>query len=186
MINFMSKEMNEFHSTTVVSVRRGSSVAMASDGQVTLGQQASIKHDAKKVRKLKEHGVLVGFAGATADAFSLLEQFEGLLSTHQSNLKKAAIELAKKWRTDKILRRLEAMLAVANSECSLLISGSGDVIEPNDGILAIGSGSLYALSAAKALQENTEMSSREIVVKSLTIAASICVFTNDNITIEEL
>jgi ATP-dependent HslUV protease subunit HslV len=175
-----------FHGTTVLSVRSKSCVAMGSDGQVTMGQHAIIKHDAVKIRKLPKHGIIVGFAGATADAFALLEQFEGLLETYQSNLKKAAIELAKKWRMDKVLRRLEALLAVANKEHSLIISGNGDVIEPTNGILAIGSGGLYAQAAAQALLQHSELESGEIVKESLLIASSICVYTNNNINIEEL
>ena len=178
--------MYEIHGTTVLSVRKGKKVAMGSDGQVTLGQAAVIKHNARKVRRLKDHNVLVGFAGATADAFALLEQFEALLTTYQSNVRRAAIELAKKWRTDKILRRLEAMLSVAGVENSLIISGSGDVIEPTDGILAIGSGGLYAQSAAMALLKNTDMTAMEIVKESLGIAANICVYTNDQLTLEEI
>lgn len=178
--------MKTIQSTTIVSVRREGVVAMASDGQVTLAQSAILKHNAIKVRKLEEHKVLLGFSGATADAFALVEQLEEFLKTYQSNLGKAAIELAKKWRTDKTLHRLEAMLAVANHRHSLIISGSGDVIEPEDGILAIGSGGMYAQAAAQALLKHSHLSANAIVRECLQIAASICVYTNDRITIEEL
>lgn len=172
--------------TTVISVRGKQRIAMGCDGQVTLGQNTILKHNAKKIRILEDHQTLAGFAGATADAFALLDQLESLLKTHQSNLPRAAIELAKKWRTDKMLYRLEAMLAVANPEISLIISGNGDVIEPEDGILAIGSGGMYARAAAQALQKHTGLTPVEIVKESLSIAASICIYTNDHITVEEL
>lgn len=175
-----------FHGTTVLCVRRGPWVVMGSDGQVTLGKDTIIKHDAKKIRALPQHKVLIGFAGATADAFALVDELEGLLTTYQGNIPKAAIELAKKWRTDKVLRRLDALLAVANAECGLIISGSGDVIDPHKEILAIGSGAMYAQSAAIALLKHTQLNPVEIVKESLAIAASICVYTNEHISIEEL
>lgn len=176
----------EFHGTTILSVRRGKSVALGGDGQITFGDSMVIKHNAKKVRRLHGGKVLAGFAGATADAFTLFEHFEGKLDEQRGNLLRAAVELAKDWRTDRVLRRLEAILAVADQNHSLLISGSGDVIEPEDGILAIGSGGFYALAAARALLENTDLSAREIVEKGLKIAADICVYTNENFLIEEL
>jgi ATP-dependent HslUV protease subunit HslV len=178
--------MLELHATTVLSVRCGAWVAMGSDGQVTMGKETIVKHDAKKVRKLNQHKVLVGFAGATADAFTLFDEFEALLTTYQSNVYKASVELVKKWRTDKMLRHLDAMLAVANSKCSLLISGLGDVIEASNGILAIGSGGMYARAAAEALVKHSQLNPVEIVRESLNIAAGICIYTNNNITIEEL
>lgn len=172
--------------TTVISVRKGSKVAIASDGQVTFGQATIIKNNAQKVRKLEKFNILIGFAGATADAFTLLELFEAQLQSYKGNIKRASIELAKKWRTDKMLRRLEAMIAVADKESSLIISGTGDVIEPADGILAIGSGGMYARSAAIALLKHSDLEVKDIVKESLLIAASICVYTNDQISIEEL
>lgn len=178
--------MLDLHATTVLSVRRGSWVVMGSDGQVTMGKSTVVKHDAKKVRRLNQHKVLIGFAGATADAFTLFDEFEALLTTYQSNVYKASVELVKKWRTDKMLRRLDAMLAVASSKCSLLISGLGDIIEVSDGILAIGSGGMYARAAAEALVKHSQLNPAEIVRESLTIAASICIYTNNNITMEEI
>ena len=178
--------MKQFRGTTILSVRKGDKVAIGGDGQVSLGESIVMKHNARKVRRLHNGQVIAGFAGGTADAFTLFELFEGKLDKHQGNLTRAAVELAKDWRTDKILRRLEAMLAVADQETSLIISGLGDVIEPEQGIIAIGSGGPYALSSAKALIENTKLSPRNIVEKSLHIAADICVFTNHNLTIEEL
>ena len=178
--------MDNIRGTTVLCVRKGNSVVIGADGQVTFGSSTVIKHNAKKIRKMKEFKVLVGFAGATADAFTLVEQFEGILKNYQNNIKRAAIELAKQWRTDKMLRRLEAMLAVANHESSLIISGNGDVIEPTDGIVAIGSGGMYAQSAAKALLKHSNLNAAEIVKESLLIASSICIYTNDEINIEEL
>ncbi len=178
--------MEQFRGTTILSVRRDDKVVIGGDGQVSMGQSIVMKSNAKKVRRLYNNQVIAGFAGGTADAFTLFELFEAKLEKHQGNLQRSAVELAKDWRTDKLLRRLEAMLAVADKECSLIISGLGDVIEPENGIMAIGSGGPYALSAAKALTENTKLSARHIVEKSLNIAADICVFTNRNLTIEEL
>ena len=171
--------------TTIVSVRRNGKVVMGGDGQVSLGNTV-MKGNAKKVRRLYRGEVIAGFAGATADAFTLFERFEGQLEKHQGPLVRAAVELAKDWRTDRSLSRLEAMLAVANKDASLIITGNGDVVEPEHGLIAMGSGGAYAQSAALALLENTELSAREIAEKSLTIAGSICVFTNQNLTIEEL
>lgn len=175
----------EIRSTTVVGVLRDGKAALGADGQVSLGNTI-MKHSAKKVRRVYNNSVLVGFAGATADAFTLLQRFEEKLEQYRGNLERSSIELAKDWRTDRYLRRLEAMLIVANSTKILIISGTGDVIEPDDNIVAIGSGGMYALSAARALYAHTELSSREIVEKSLTIAGEICIYTNSNITIEEL
>jgi ATP-dependent HslUV protease subunit HslV len=157
---------------------------MAGDGQVTLGQSIAMKHGARKVRKVYKDKVLVGFAGATADAFTLLERFEAKLEEFAGNLLRASVELAKDWRMDKYLRRLEAMLLVADAEHVLILSGTGDVIEPDDGVVAIGSGGPYALSAARALVRNTQLPAEEIVAKSMAIAAELCVFTNDNIIVE--
>ena len=177
--------MEQYRGTTILSVRRGNSVAIGGDGQVTLGNTV-IKGNAKKVRRLYKDQVLAGFAGGTADAFTLFERFERKLEMHQGHLVRAAVELAKDWRTDKILRRLEALLAVADAKASLIITGNGDVIEPEQGIMAIGSGGPFAQSAARALLENTEMSAIEIVEKSLGIAGDICIYTNHNFTIEQL
>jgi len=177
--------MEQFHGTTIVSVRRGSTVALGGDGQVTLGNIV-MKGSARKVRKLYQGKVLAGFAGGTADAFTLLERFEAKLEKHQGNLMRASVELAKDWRTDRILRRLEAMLLVADRESTLIITGNGDVLEPENGIGAIGSGGSYAQSAAKALQENTDMAPVEIVKKALTIAGELCIYTNLSHTIETL
>ena len=177
--------MENFHGTTILSVRRGNIVALGGDGQVTLGTIV-IKSSARKVRKLHRDQVLAGFAGATADAFTLFERFEAKLEKHQGHLVRAAIELTKDWRTDRVLRRLEAMLAVADLEASLIITGNGDVLEPEQGIVAIGSGGVYAQSAAKALLENTELSAEEIVRKSLAIAGELCIYTNMHHTIETL
>jgi len=177
--------MEQFHGTTILSVRRGNQVALGGDGQVTLGNIV-MKGSARKVRKLYHAKVLVGFAGGTADAFTLLELFEAKLEKHQGNLMRASVELAKDWRTDRMLRRLEAMLLCADKETTLVITGNGDVLEPNDGIGAIGSGGSYAQSAAKALYENTELSPAEIVKKSLTIAGELCIYTNLNHIIETL
>lgn len=170
--------------TTIVSVRRNGKVVMGGDGQVSLGNTV-MKGNAKKVRRLYHGEVLAGFAGATADAFTLFERFEGQLERHQGHLVRAAVELAKDWRTDRSLSRLEAMLAVANKDASLIITGNGDVVEPEHGLIAMGSGGGFAQAAAMALLENTDMSAREIAEKSLHIAGSICVFTNQNLTIEE-
>jgi ATP-dependent HslUV protease subunit HslV len=174
-----------WHGTTIVSVRRGASVALGGDGQVTLGTIV-VKASARKVRKLYHDQVLAGFAGATADAFTLFERFEAKLEKHQGHLVRAAIELTKDWRTDRVLRRLEAMLAVADKDASLIISGNGDVLEPELGIVAIGSGGPYAQSAAKALLDNTQLAAHEIVKKSLEIAGDLCIYTNQNHTIETL
>ncbi|AYM79227.1 ATP-dependent protease subunit HslV [Janthinobacterium lividum] len=177
--------MEQFHGTTILCVRRGKQVALGGDGQVTLGNIV-MKGTARKVRKLYQGKVLVGFAGGTADAFTLLDRFEGKLEKHQGNLLRASVELAKDWRTDRVLRRLEAMLLVADSESTLVITGNGDVLEPEDGIGAIGSGGTYAQSAAKALQENTDLSPADVVKKSLTIAAELCIYTNMSHIIETL
>jgi ATP-dependent HslUV protease subunit HslV len=177
--------MEQFHGTTILSVRRGATVALGGDGQVTLGQIV-VKGGAKKVRRLYQDRILAGFAGGTADAFTLFERFEGKLEKHQGNLMRSAVELAKDWRTDRILRRLEAMLAVADHEHSLIITGAGDVLEPEHGIVAIGSGGPYAQSAAKALLDNTQLGARDIVDKALAIAADLCIYTNHQRTIEVL
>jgi ATP-dependent HslUV protease subunit HslV len=175
----------QFHGTTIVSVRRGRQVAMGGDGQVTLGNIV-VKASARKVRRIYHDQILAGFAGATADAFTLFERFEAKLEKHQGNLSRAAVELAKDWRTDRILRRLEAMLAVADREASLIITGTGDVLEPEKGMLAIGSGGAFAQSAAIALHENTDLGAAEIVQKALTIAGDLCIYTNQNHVIETL
>lgn len=181
--------MEQYHGTTILSVRRktpsGWQVAIGGDGQVTLGNIV-VKGSARKVRKIYHDQVLAGFAGATADAFTLFERFEGKLEKHQGHLVRAAIELTKDWRTDRVLRRLEAMLAVANEEASLIITGNGDVLEPEHGIVAIGSGGAFAQASAKALLDNTELSAPEIVKKSLEIAGELCIYTNMNHTIEVL
>ena len=177
--------MNQFHGTTIVSARRGKRVALGGDGQVTLGH-IIIKSSARKVRKLHRDQVLAGFAGATADAFTLFERFEAKLEKHQGHLVRAAIELTKDWRTDRVLRRLEAMLAVADHEASLIITGNGDVLEPEKGIIAIGSGGAYAQAAARALLDNTDMTPAEVVKKSLEIAGDICIYTNQSHIIEVL
>ena len=177
--------MEQLHGTTILSVRRGASVALGGDGQVTLGNVV-LKGGARKVRRLYQDRILAGFAGGTADAFTLFERFEAKLEKHQGNLMRSAVELAKDWRTDRVLRRLEAMLAVADKERSLIITGMGDVLEPEYGILAIGSGGPYAQAAARALAQNTELDARTIVEKALGIAADICIYTNRNLTIEEL
>jgi len=178
--------VSSFHSTTVLGVRRGDTVALGSDGQATMGNTV-VKHSARKVRKLHNGSLLAGFAGATADAFTLFERFEEKLQQFGGSVTRAAVELAKDWRTDRYLRRLEALLAVAAPDRVLLISGTGDVIEPDDDIVAIGSGGPFALAAARALMQNDEkMSAREIVETSLHIAADICIYTNHNINIEEL
>ena len=174
-----------FHGTTIVSVRRGPVVALGGDGQVTLGHIV-IKSSARKVRKLYREQVLAGFAGATADAFTLFERFESKLEKHQGHLVRAAIELTRDWRTDRVLRRLEAMLAVADATASLIITGNGDVLEPEHGIVAIGSGGAYAQAAARALIAHTELSPHDVVKKSLEIAGDICIYTNQSHTIETL
>jgi ATP-dependent HslUV protease subunit HslV len=175
--------MEPFHGTTIVAARRAQRVAMGGDGQVTLGNVV-IKQSARKVRRLYHDRILAGFAGATADAFTLFERFEAKLEKHQGNLLRSAVELAKDWRTDRILRRLEAMLAVADRETSLVITGNGDVLEPEYGLIAIGSGGPYAQAAARALLDHTEMAPAEIVKKALTIAGDLCIYTNQSHTIE--
>ncbi len=177
--------MEQFHGTTILSVRRGNHVALGGDGQVTLGNIV-MKGTARKVRKIYHNKVLVGFAGGTADAFTLLERFEAKLEKHQGHLMRASVELAKDWRTDRMLRRLEAMLLVADRESTLVITGNGDVLEPEHGIGAIGSGGSYAQSAAIALHQNTELSPSEIVKKSLVIAGELCIYTNLSHIIETL
>jgi len=177
--------MHQLHGTTILSARRGTQVALGGDGQVTLGAVVA-KASARKVRRLYHEKILAGFAGGTADAFTLFERFEGKLEKHQGHLMRSAVELAKDWRTDRILRRLEAMLIVADKETTLIITGSGDVIEPELGLAAIGSGGSYAHSAARALLENTNLTSLEIVKKSLAIAGDLCIYTNQNHSIEVL
>jgi len=179
------KKSLHVRSTTVLLVRRNDQVAMAGDGQVTVGETV-MKASAKKVRRLYNDKILAGFAGATGDAFSLLTRFEGKLEQYHGNLERASIELSKEWRTDKILRHLEALLVVADEKSSFLLSGNGDVISPDDGVLAIGSGGSYALAAARALINNTELSAREIALESMRIAGEICIYSNTNIVIEEL
>ena len=174
-----------FHATTIVSVRRGDRVVIGGDGQVTLGNTV-MKANARKVRRLGKGDVLAGFAGATADAFTLFERFEAKLDKHQGQLQRAAVELAKDWRSDRVLRRLEAMLAVADTSSSLVISGNGDVLEPEHGIVAIGSGGAYAQAAARALLEHTELAAVDIVRQALTIAGDICIYTNQHHVIETL
>ena len=177
--------MENFHGTTIVCVKVGDRVAMAGDGQVTLGH-AAVKHSAKKVRRIFEGKVLVGFSGATADAMTLFDKFEAKLEEFRGNLRRAAVELARDWRTDRILRRLEALLAVADRDSMFLISGSGDVLEPDDNVVAVGSGGAYAQAAAKALSRHSSLGAREIAEESLKIASEICIYTNDKITVEEL
>ena len=177
--------MEQYHGTTILSVRRGNRVALGGDGQVTLGS-IIIKSSARKVRKLYQDRILAGFAGGTADAFTLFERFEAKLDKHQGNVLRSAVELAKDWRTDRMLRRLEAMLAVADREHSLVITGLGDVLEPEYGVVAIGSGGAYAQSAARALVDNTDLEPVDIVRKSLEIAGDLCIYTNRNFTIETL
>ena len=177
--------MEQFRGTTILSVRRNGKVVIGGDGQVTQGNTV-MKGNARKVRRLFHGKVIAGFAGGTADAFTLFERFERKLEVHQGKLMRAAVELAKDWRTDKMLRRLEALLTVADEDDSLIITGNGDVIEPPDGLMAIGSGGPFAQSAAMALLDNSDLSAKEIVVKSLNIAADICIYTNHNQTIEEL
>ncbi len=177
--------MDQYRGTTILSVRRGDQVVIGGDGQVSMGNTV-MKSNARKVRRLYDDKVIAGFAGGTADAFTLFERFEAKLEEYHGQLTRAAVELAKDWRTDRMLRRLEALLAVADSKTSLIITGNGDVIEPEDNLIAIGSGGPFAQSAAKALLENTKLTAREIVEKSLKIAAGICIYTNQNLTIEEL
>lgn len=177
--------MEQYHGTTIVSVRRGNQVSLGGDGQVTLGNIV-MKGTARKVRRIYNNKVLVGFAGGTADAFSLLDRFEAKLEKHQGNLTRAAVELAKDWRTDRMLRRLEAMLIAADKETTLVITGNGDVLDPEGGVAAIGSGGAYAEAAARALIENTELTPQVIVKKALTIAGEMCIYTNSNHIIETL
>ena len=177
--------MEQYHGTTILSARRGNRVALGGDGQVTLGHIV-IKSSARKIRRLYQDRILAGFAGGTADAFTLFERFEAKLEKHQGNLLRSAVELAKDWRTDRMLRRLEAMLAVADRDHSLVITGNGDVLEPEFGLVAIGSGGAYAQSAARALLENTELAPAEIVKKSLSIAGDLCIYTNQTHLIETL
>lgn len=177
--------MEQYRGTTILSVRRGNTVVIGGDGQVSLGNVV-MKGNARKVRRLYHDKVIAGFAGGTADAFTLFERFEGKLEKHGGNLTRAAVELAKDWRTDRMLRRLEALLAVADNTASLIISGNGDVIEPEDSLMAIGSGGSFAQAAARALLDNTELGAREIVEKGLGIAGDICIYTNHNLTIETL
>jgi ATP-dependent HslUV protease subunit HslV len=177
--------MQQFDGTTIVSVRRSGSVAVGGDGQVTLGNTI-VKGNARKVRRLYGDKILAGFAGGTADAFTLFERFEGKLEKHGGQLQRAAVEIAKDWRTDRYLRRLEALLIVADADITLMISGNGDVMEPEKGVMAIGSGGPYAHAAARALYDNTELSAKDVVEKALHIAADICVYTNHSLTIETL
>ena len=177
--------MEQFHGTTIVSARRDGKVALGGDGQVTLGNIV-VKASARKVRRLYHDRLLAGFAGGTADAFTLFERFESKLDKHQGNLMRSAVELAKDWRTDRVLRRLEAMLAVADRESSLIITGMGDVIEPELGLIAIGSGGPYAQAAARALLENSQLDAEEVVRKSLAIAADLCIYTNHQVVVETL
>ncbi|MDH4395683.1 MAG: ATP-dependent protease subunit HslV [Limnobacter sp.] len=177
--------MEQYHGTTIISVRRGNQVALGGDGQVTLGHIV-VKGSARKVRRLYNDKILAGFAGGTADAFTLFERFEAQLEKHQGHLLRSAVELAKDWRTDRALRRLEAMLAVADKDHSLIITGNGDVLEPEQGLVAIGSGGSYAHSAAKALLENTDLAPEVIIKKALTIAGDLCIYTNHHHTIEVL
>lgn len=174
-----------FHATTILCVRKDGTVALAGDGQVSFGNTV-MKHSARKIRTLHDGRILAGFAGSAADAFTLFEKFEGKLQEYRGNLTRAAVALAKDWRTDRVLRRLEALLVVADKESTLVISGAGDVIEPDDGIAAIGSGGPYALAAARALAENSSLSAAEIAEKAMRIAAGICIYTNDQIKLESL
>ncbi len=178
-------QTSEIHGTTILAVRRNGKVAVGGDGQVTLGNTV-MKHGASKVRRMYHDKIIGGFAGGTADAFSLFARFEEKLEKFNGNLARSAVELAKDWRTDKLLRRLEAMLIVVDREKSFLISGTGDVVEPDDGIMGIGSGGMYAQAAARALAEHTEMGARQIVEKAMEIAGDICIYTNSNLTLEEL
>jgi len=177
--------MTDFRGTTILAVSRGGSVAMAGDGQVTMGNTI-LKSTARKIRRLHEDKVLAGFAGATADAFTLFEKFEGKLSEFRGNLRRAAVELAKDWRTDRVLRRLEAMMVVTDGRDLMLLSGSGDVVEPDDGVLGVGSGGPYALAAARAMLLHTDRTELEIARESLRIASGICIYTNDEVVVEEI
>ncbi len=176
----------KFEGTTIVAVKRYGKCAIAGDGQVTFGENTIMKHTAKKVRRVYHNNVAVGFAGSVADAFSLCERFEAKLEQYNGNLKRAAVSLAQEWRSDKALRQLQALLIAADADNLLIISGTGEVIDPDDDIATIGSGGMYALAAAKALKQNTELSAKEIATKSIAIASEICVYTNDNITVEEV
>ena len=176
----------KFEGTTILAVRRNGKCALAGDGQVTFGESTVMKHGAKKVRRLYHDKVIIGFAGSVADAFSLSERFEAKLEKYSGSLRKAAVSLAQEWRSDKAMRQLQAMLIAADVNDLLLISGTGEVIDPDDDILAIGSGGMYALSAARALYRNTDMEARDIVVRAMEIASEICVYTNNNLTVEEL
>jgi len=178
-------ELNSMHATTILAVRRNGKTAIAGDGQVTVGSTV-MKHNARKVRKMYNDRIVAGFAGATADAFTLFEKFEAKLEQYHGNLTRAAVELAKDWRTDRVLRRLEALMIVADAERSFILSGTGDVIEPEDGIAAIGSGGPYALAAARALTAHTALSARQTVEAAMQIAGDICIYTNKEITVEEL
>ena len=186
MVKRKGKTVMGLMGTTIVAVRRDGKCAVAGDGQVTLGEKTVMKAHAKKVRRLYHNRVVVGFAGSVADAFSLSERFEAKLEQYSGSLRRAAVSLAQDWRSDKIMRKLEALLIIADKDDLLIVSGTGEVIDPDDGIAAIGSGGMYALAAAKALKENTELSAREIAKKSLEIASEICVFTNGNIIVEEI
>ena len=177
--------MEKIHGTTIVCVRRDGKVALAGDGQVTMGSTV-LKQNARKVRRMYEGKVIAGFSGATADAFTLFERFEGKLETYSGNIRRSAVELAKDWRTDKMLRRLEALLIIADTELTFIISGTGDVIEPERGLAAIGSGGPFAQAAARALLDNTTLSANEIALKSMEIAAELCIYTNGSVTMEEL
>ena len=174
-----------FHATTVVAVRHGGRVAMAGDGQVSIGATI-MKHTARKVRRVYHDRVLAGFAGTAADAFTLFERFEGRLEQHRGNLRRAAVELAKEWRSDRVLRRLEALLAVADADASFIVSGTGEVLEPDDGLIGIGSGGPFALAAARALVAHSDLDAKAIAAEAMRIAAGICVYTNDQVTVEEL
>ncbi len=177
--------MSETRGTTIVAVSRGGRVAMAGDGQVTLGATV-LKHTARKIRRLHEDRVLAGFAGATADAFTLFERFEGKLGEFRGNMRRAAVELAKEWRTDRVLRRLDALMVVSDGKDLMLLSGGGDVVEPDDGVIGVGSGGAFAQAAARALLRHTSMSAAEIAREALMIAAGICIYTNENATVEEI
>jgi ATP-dependent HslUV protease subunit HslV len=184
-VRTLAASMPQFHATTVLGVRHDGKVVLASDGQVTLGQTV-VKHQARKVRRLYHDRVLAGFAGAAADGFALFNRFEGKLEEHRGNLERAAVELARDWRTDRALRRLEAMMLVADTRAMYLLSGTGDLIEPDDGVIGIGSGGPFAMAAARALVRHSALGAREIVEHAMTIAASICIYTNDRIVLEEL
>jgi ATP-dependent HslUV protease subunit HslV len=181
----MQDERPRIHGTTIVAVLRNGKVALAGDGQVTM-QNTVLKHKARKIRRLYDDKILAGFSGATADAFTLFEKFEKKLEQYQGNITRAAVELAKDWRTDKVLRRLEALLLIADKDHCFIISGNGDVIEPDDAVTAVGSGGPYALAAAKALFDHTDLSAREIATESMKIAASICIYTNNQVVVEEV